>query len=88
MSPSCTRTLPSLRHPTFSLSLSAVTRRQRSHLTHTTPRPSLQFSFPPAVTLRQRYQLLGNSLSVAVVADLIRYLLTNPPSPAGDPASG
>lgn len=34
-----------------------------------------QFSFPPQVTLRQRYQLLGNSLSVAVVADLLAYML-------------
>eukprot|EP00798_Chlamydomonas_sp_ICE-L_P014275 gene14275-20249_t len=33
------------------------------------------FYFPANVTLRQRYQLLGNSLSVAVVADLIKYLL-------------
>lgn len=33
------------------------------------------FSFPPDLTLRQRYACLGNSLSVAVVADLMRYLL-------------
>jgi tRNA (cytosine38-C5)-methyltransferase len=32
------------------------------------------FAFPSHVTLRQRYALLGNSLSVAVVADLLRYL--------------
>lgn len=33
------------------------------------------FSFPPYITLKQRYALLGNSLSVAVLAPLIRYLL-------------
>jgi site-specific DNA-cytosine methylase len=33
------------------------------------------FCFPLHVTLRQRYALLGNSLSVRVVADLLRYLL-------------
>ena len=33
------------------------------------------FSFPQHVTLRQRYALLGNSLSASVVAALLRYLL-------------
>lgn len=33
------------------------------------------FSFPPGMTPRQCYQLLGNSLSVAVVADLLKFLL-------------
>lgn len=33
------------------------------------------FSFPAHITLRQRYALLGNSLSALVVADLLRYLL-------------
>ncbi len=33
------------------------------------------FSFPTHVTLRQRYALLGNSLSASVVAALLRYLL-------------
>ena len=37
-----------------------------------------EFSFPSSVTLRQRYALLGNSLSVAVVADLLKYLLEEP----------
>ena len=32
------------------------------------------FSFPEHVTLRQRYALLGNSLSASVVAALLRYL--------------
>lgn len=32
------------------------------------------FSFPEHVTLKQRYALLGNSLSVAVVGHLLRYL--------------
>lgn len=34
-----------------------------------------QFSFPQNVSLRQKYALLGNSLSVAVVAKLLRELL-------------
>ncbi|XP_031384421.1 tRNA (cytosine(38)-C(5))-methyltransferase 2 [Punica granatum] len=34
------------------------------------------FSFPQHVSLRQRYALLGNSLSVAVVAPLLQYLFT------------
>ena len=33
------------------------------------------FGFAPGTALRQQYALLGNSLSVAVVADLLRYLL-------------
>ena len=33
------------------------------------------FSFPVHVTRRQQYALLGNSLSVAVVADLLTYML-------------
>ncbi|RMZ57081.1 hypothetical protein APUTEX25_002313 [Auxenochlorella protothecoides] len=33
------------------------------------------FAFPPAVTLRQRYALLGNSLHVGVVARLLGHLL-------------
>ncbi|CAB5376483.1 uncharacterized protein OCT59_021733 [Rhizophagus irregularis] len=33
------------------------------------------FSFPEEVTLKQRYRVLGNSLSVRVVAELIKYLL-------------
>ena len=37
--------------------------------------PASEFQFPESVSLRQRYQLLGNSLSVAVVADLLEYLL-------------
>ncbi|CAA6672688.1 unnamed protein product [Spirodela intermedia] len=38
------------------------------------------FDFPPHISLRQRYALLGNSLSVAVVAPLLRYLLSEPSS--------
>jgi len=34
------------------------------------------FSFPSHVSPRQRYALLGNSLSVAVVAPLLKYLFT------------
>ncbi len=33
------------------------------------------FSFPAQVTLKQRYALLGNSLSALVVADLLQYAL-------------
>jgi site-specific DNA-cytosine methylase len=33
------------------------------------------FTFPSSMSSRQCYKLLGNSLSVAVVADLLRYLL-------------
>ncbi|KAM7275844.1 hypothetical protein ACFE04_017710 [Oxalis oulophora] len=36
------------------------------------------FEFPEHVTLRQRYALLGNGLSVAVVAPLLGYLFTQP----------
>ncbi|CAI7837090.1 unnamed protein product [Closterium sp. NIES-53] len=34
------------------------------------------FTFPPHVTMKQRYALLGNSVSVAVVAHLLRHLFT------------
>ncbi|KMZ70077.1 DNA (cytosine-5-)-methyltransferase [Zostera marina] len=34
------------------------------------------FKFPPHVSLRQMYAMLGNSLSVAVVAPLLQYLFT------------
>ncbi|GES79546.1 tRNA (cytosine(38)-C(5))-methyltransferase [Rhizophagus clarus] len=33
------------------------------------------FSFPDELTLKQRYRVLGNSLNVRVVAELIKYLL-------------
>ncbi|KAG7551897.1 C-5 cytosine methyltransferase [Arabidopsis thaliana x Arabidopsis arenosa] len=33
-----------------------------------------EFEFPKLISLRQRYAMLGNSLSVAVVAPLLRYL--------------
>ena len=33
------------------------------------------FAFPPHVTLRQQYALLGNSVSALVIADLLKYLL-------------
>jgi hypothetical protein len=44
--------------------------------------PAPAFTFPASVTRRQRYRLLGNSLSVEVVADLLRYLLGAPRSAA------
>ena len=37
--------------------------------------------FPPHLTLKQRYGLLGNSLSVDVVAALLRYLLGQEAAP-------
>ncbi|CAK9154336.1 unnamed protein product [Ilex paraguariensis] len=36
------------------------------------------FQFPKHISLRQRYALLGNSLSVAVVAPLLQYLFAEP----------
>eukprot|EP00249_Psilotum_nudum_P010145 c22360_g1_i3 orf=58-1041(-) len=36
-----------------------------------------EFSFPDHVTLKQRYALLGNSLSVAVVSPLLQYLFVS-----------
>lgn len=36
-----------------------------------------KFKFPEHLTLKQRYALLGNSLSVAVVASLLSYLFRN-----------
>ncbi|XP_028799145.1 tRNA (cytosine(38)-C(5))-methyltransferase 2 isoform X2 [Neltuma alba] len=36
------------------------------------------FQFPQHINLRQRYALLGNSLSIAVVAPILRYLFTDP----------
>ncbi|VVB17205.1 unnamed protein product [Arabis nemorensis] len=38
------------------------------------------FEFPKQISLRQRYAMLGNSLSVAVVAPLLRYLFGSSPS--------
>ncbi|XP_020521337.1 tRNA (cytosine(38)-C(5))-methyltransferase isoform X1 [Amborella trichopoda] len=35
------------------------------------------FEFPEHINMKQRYALLGNSLSVAVVAPLLRYLFTD-----------
>ncbi|XP_057539241.1 tRNA (cytosine(38)-C(5))-methyltransferase 2 [Amaranthus tricolor] len=37
-----------------------------------------EFCFPEHVSLKQRYALLGNSLSIAVVAPLIKYLFAEP----------
>lgn len=36
------------------------------------------FCFPQHISIRQQYALLGNSLSVAVVAPLFRYLFSEP----------
>ncbi|KAF5175560.1 tRNA (Cytosine-5-)-methyltransferase [Thalictrum thalictroides] len=42
---------------------------------HTLPE---NFQFPPHISLRQQYALLGNSLSIAVVASLLHYLFAEP----------
>jgi site-specific DNA-cytosine methylase len=54
-----------------SLRLRYFTPREIANL-HSFP-PS--FSFPDHVSLRQRYALLGNSLSALVVAELLKYAL-------------
>lgn len=36
------------------------------------------FCFPEHITIRQKYALLGNSLSIAVVAPLLQYLFMGP----------
>ncbi|KAF9920275.1 Sphingolipid C9-methyltransferase 2 [Linnemannia zychae] len=38
-----------------------------------------KFSFPETTSLKQRYRVLGNSINVKVVAELIKYLLTPNP---------
>ncbi|KAH9608124.1 hypothetical protein KSS87_001055 [Heliosperma pusillum] len=37
-----------------------------------------EFGFPDHISIRHRYALLGNSLSIAVVAPLIKYLVSEP----------
>lgn len=56
------------------LGLRYFTPREVSNL-HSFPK---EFEFPEHVTLRQRYALLGNGLSAAVVAPLLRYLFSEP----------
>ncbi|KAM7459462.1 hypothetical protein LguiA_036456 [Lonicera macranthoides] len=56
------------------LSLRYFTPREVANL-HSFPK---DFQFPLHISLRQRYALLGNSLSVAVVAPLLHYLFTEP----------
>jgi tRNA (cytosine38-C5)-methyltransferase len=41
-----------------------------------------KFSFPATTTLKQRYRVLGNSINVKVVGELIKYLLTSKPGSA------
>ncbi|CAG8463206.1 283_t:CDS:2 [Funneliformis caledonium] len=36
-----------------------------------------EFSFPDEITLKQRYRVLGNSINVIVVSELIKYLLSD-----------
>jgi len=36
-----------------------------------------KFSFPPDVTLKQCYKLLGNSVNVAVISHMLQYLFSN-----------
>ncbi|GAB2284895.1 C-5 cytosine-specific DNA methylase [Dionaea muscipula] len=64
---------PSMVDKAFSLKelqLRYFTPREIANL-HSFPK---EFAFPETVSLRQRYALLGNSLSIAVVAPLIRFL--------------
>ncbi|CAI5471395.1 unnamed protein product [Closterium sp. Yama58-4] len=58
--------------PLTHLPLRYFTPREVANL-HNFPRT---FTFPPHVTMKQRYALLGNSVSVAVVAHLLRHLFT------------
>ncbi|CAI5952632.1 unnamed protein product [Closterium sp. NIES-64] len=58
--------------PLTHLPLRYFTPREVANL-HSFPRT---FTFPPHVTMKQRYALLGNSVSVAVVAHLLRHLFT------------
>ncbi|GJP38374.1 hypothetical protein CLOM_g22820 [Closterium sp. NIES-68] len=58
--------------PLTQLPLRYFTPREVANL-HSFPRT---FTFPSHVTMKQRYALLGNSVSVAVVAHLLRHLLT------------
>ena len=44
------------------------------------------FTFPPAVGRKKQYELLGNSLSVQVVAELLRFLVS-PGRPAAELSS-
>ncbi|KAL1921808.1 uncharacterized protein VTP21DRAFT_10450 [Calcarisporiella thermophila] len=37
----------------------------------------IYFSFPPSISLRQQYRLLGNSVNTYVVSQLLRYLLSS-----------
>ncbi|KAL8090072.1 tRNA (cytosine(38)-C(5))-methyltransferase 2 isoform X1 [Apium graveolens] len=56
------------------LGLRYFTPREVANL-HSFPK---EFQFPENTSLRQRYALLGNSLSVAVVASLLSYLFSEP----------
>ncbi|KAL6050121.1 C-5 cytosine-specific DNA methylase [Balamuthia mandrillaris] len=56
------------------LKLRYFTPREVANL-HGFPREG--FEFPAGVTLRQQYQVLGNSLNIGVVAELLRYLLSS-----------
>ncbi|KAM1134450.1 hypothetical protein ACFX19_044277 [Malus domestica] len=54
---------------------------KEQHLRYFTPREVANlhslpedFQFPQHISLRQRYALLGNCLSIAVVAPLLKYL--------------
>ena len=66
------------------LDLSATEREALASIRYFTPRevanlhsfPS-SFDFPEEISNRQRYALLGNSLSVAVVSCLLKYLLSS-----------
>ncbi|GMH43586.1 hypothetical protein BSKO_11508 [Bryopsis sp. KO-2023] len=66
-----TAALKELHAMTRAMNLRYFSPREVSRL-HAFPK---DFSFPEHVTLKQRYALLGNSLCVNVVADLLRWLI-------------
>lgn len=60
------------------------------HLRYLTPREiarlhsfPARFVFPPSVSHRQKYALLGNSLSVKVVSTLLKWLVSDWVLPEG-----
>ncbi|KAI9142332.1 S-adenosyl-L-methionine-dependent methyltransferase [Paraphysoderma sedebokerense] len=67
-------TNPSLpNNPLSALQMRYFTPREISNLLHF---PS-SFSFPEITTLKQQYRLLGNSINVYVVSELIRYMVSD-----------
>ena len=65
---------PAAQKPLRKLSRPPLLGREVANL-HSFP---ASFRFPTAINLNQRYQQLGNSLSVAVVQELLEYLFAEP----------